>query len=57
MNLFLLGLFILRNALGPTVIAAFLIVGVALVQSYVQKNFRPLMRYVSAVNFSDVGSP
>lgn len=57
MNLFLLGLFIVQNALGPTIIAAFLIVGVALVQSYVQKNFRPLMRYVSAGNFSDVDSP
>lgn len=35
MNLFLIGLFILRNAIGPTILAAFLFVGVALVQKYV----------------------
>lgn len=53
MNLFLLGLFVLRNALGPTILASFLIVGIALVQSYVQRHFRPLMRYISASNLSD----
>ena len=54
MNLFLLGLFVLRNALGPTILASFLIVGVALVQSYVQKIFHPLMRYISAGDLSGV---
>ena len=57
LNLFLLGLFILRNAFGPTIFTAFLIAGVALVQSYIQENFRPLMRYVSAGDFSDADTP
>lgn len=53
MNLFLLGLFVLRNALGPAILAFFLIFGVALVQNYVKRNFRPLMRYISASKLSD----
>lgn len=56
MNLFLLGLFVLRNALGPTILASFLITGVALVQSYIQRNFGPSMRYISASNLSDLYS-
>ena len=56
MNFFLLGLFILRNALGPTFFAVLFIVGVTLVQSYVQKYFHPLMRYVSAGDLSGADS-
>lgn len=54
MNLFLLGLFVLLNTLGPTILAFFLVVGVALIQSYMQRNFRPLMRYISASNLGGV---
>ena len=46
MNLFLIGLFVLLNALGPTILAFFLVVSIALIQSNVQRNFRPLMRYI-----------
>ena len=56
MNLFLLGLFVLLNALGPTILAFFLVVGVALIHSYVQRNFRPLVRYISASNLGSVCS-
>lgn len=51
MNLFLLGLFILRNALGPAIITSFIILGVALVHNYIRRIFYPLMRYISASDF------
>ncbi|KAB8242965.1 hypothetical protein BDV35DRAFT_399650 [Aspergillus flavus] len=53
MNLFLLGLFILRNAFGPAALAAGLLVAVTLVQLHAHKTFKYLVKYISGNIFDD----
>ncbi|KAL4935831.1 hypothetical protein BDV06DRAFT_217130 [Aspergillus oleicola] len=48
-NMFLIGLFALQNNVGPMVVALLLLGGVALTQSYVRRNFGPLVKYISAI--------
>ena len=48
MDLFLIGLFILRNVLGPMIVAIILLAGSALVQNYVRTKLHPLIKFVSA---------
>ncbi|KAL2847260.1 hypothetical protein BJY01DRAFT_234338 [Aspergillus pseudoustus] len=45
MNIFLLGLFFLRKAFGPAIVATALLFGVGLTQFHVQQRIRPLMRF------------
>jgi hypothetical protein len=45
LNIFLLGLFFLRKAFGPAIVATALLFGVGLTQFHVQKRIRPLMRF------------
>ncbi|KAL2783242.1 hypothetical protein BJX66DRAFT_349676 [Aspergillus keveii] len=47
-DLFLFGIFTLRNSVGPMIVVVFLIGAVAWTQNYVQRNFRPLVKYISA---------
>jgi hypothetical protein len=47
-DLFLFGIFTLRNSVGPMIVVVFLIRAVAWTQNYVQRNFRPLVKYISA---------
>ncbi|KAE8410528.1 hypothetical protein BDV36DRAFT_307131 [Aspergillus pseudocaelatus] len=48
MDLFLIGLFILRDVLGPMIVAIILLAGSALVQNYVRTKLHPLIKFVSA---------
>jgi hypothetical protein len=48
MDLFLIGLFVLRNALGPSVVAAVLLVASALIHNHVRTRMRPLVKFASA---------
>ncbi|KAE8396957.1 hypothetical protein BDV37DRAFT_277282 [Aspergillus pseudonomiae] len=48
MDLFLIGLFILQNVLGPMIVAIILLAGSALVQNYVRTKLHPLIKFVSA---------
>jgi hypothetical protein len=48
-DIFLIGLFALQNTVGPAMIATLLLGGVALTQSYIHRNFGPLVKYISAI--------
>jgi hypothetical protein len=47
MDLCLIGLFALQNAVGPTIMAATLLLGVAMVHKHLRSNFSPLIHYIS----------
>ncbi|RAL06473.1 putative DUF221 membrane protein [Aspergillus homomorphus CBS 101889] len=48
LDLFLVGLFMLRDAYGPAVLAAVILALVAALQYYSHQHFRPLVHYLSA---------
>lgn len=50
MNLFLVGLFVLRGAIGPTAVTFALTIGVTFVQRYIRRTFHRLVKYSSASN-------
>ncbi|KAL5361412.1 hypothetical protein BJX96DRAFT_84597 [Aspergillus floccosus] len=50
MNIFLVGLFVLRGAIGPTAVTLVITIGVTLVQMYIRRTFRRLVKYSSASN-------
>ncbi|KAL6234843.1 hypothetical protein BDW75DRAFT_251292 [Aspergillus navahoensis] len=47
MDLCLIGLFALQNAVGPTIMAATLLLGVAVVHKHVRSNLSPFINYIS----------
>jgi hypothetical protein len=51
LDLFLVGLFALRNAVGPTLLAAASFVGTGLVQHYARNVFYLLVHYASGAAF------
>ncbi|KAE8372671.1 hypothetical protein BDV26DRAFT_285761 [Aspergillus bertholletiae] len=48
MDLFLIGLFVLQNALGPSVVATVLLVASALIHNNVRTRLHPLVKFLSA---------
>jgi hypothetical protein len=47
MDLCLIGLFALQNAVGPTIVTATLLLGVAMVHKHIRSNLSPLIQYIS----------
>lgn len=51
MDVFVIGLFVLRGATGPTVVTSVVLILVGLLQRYILVTYRKLVMYVSALNF------